>query len=78
MPGADTQTRAVVLLTANGAERAICRIGPGQGRDLWVLESVLALSLAARREGMTIRLVEVDPDLAALCELLGVAGMLCL
>ncbi len=76
MTDVPSSTRAVVLLTIDGGEQEVARIGPDAGCDLEVLNQLLHFALMARRCGGAIRLTHTHPDLVALSELMGVSGVL--
>ena len=67
----------IVFVDSSGGELAAWVIrGPGRP-DLAVVEAVARWKLSARRAGGTIELREVNADLAALLDLVGLLGEMC-
>ncbi len=70
------QARAEVVLLCDSSEVASWPLLCRDGVDLSVVEALARLQLEARRQGCSIWLRQVCPELAGLLRLVGLAGVL--
>jgi STAS domain len=66
---------AIVVVTDGEFELVVGRL-VRRRIDLATVDALARLTLAARRQGLTIRLVDASPELRALLELVGLDGLL--
>lgn len=76
MEPAHRPPRAVLVLVVGGREVTLGPVGAARRPDLDLVDDLLRLRLAAGRAGASLRLVEVNPHLRALVELVGAADRL--
>jgi hypothetical protein len=74
-PGAEAP-RAELVLVVGEHEAPFGRVGAATRCDLGLVDDILRLVLEAKRLGGAVRLRQVDPDLRALIELVGLADLL--
>ena len=68
--------RVCALLTASGAELALCDVCDVEP-DAVAVDALARLQLAARRNGCQVRLSGASPELCALVEFMGLADVIC-
>jgi hypothetical protein len=67
---------AVIMVVAGDRRRVLGQVPAGVPCDLGLVDVLLRLALSAGRRGWRVELVEVDRDLRAVIELIGVADRL--
>ena len=65
-----------VVLVRGGTEVACWPLPPGQNPDVWMVDQLARLQLAARRLGCSLRLRGAPSQLRELIDLAGLSGIL--
>jgi hypothetical protein len=76
MTPSDDSPRAVVVLVVGSHHLPLAVVERGNRCDLALVDEILRLQLTASRHGWSIELAEVDDDLRALVEFIGVSERL--
>ncbi len=71
-----SQTPTTVWVVAGGGKDGVVARLPGGRPDLEVVDALARLQLAAGRRGWSVHLRDPSPELCALLELSGLAGVL--